>query len=276
VSVVAVAPGAARNGAGQLSTTGLRTPGAPATITITRKLTACADGRDDDGDGKVDRRDPGCTLARAYLPSKDSEADIAPLAQCARGELRLTDVYGRGGRTVLGGIAGAQSVGATVAILLSGRRVGSATVRGDLSFATTAALPPQALRSASAARYQARLGRRRSPRLQFARRMTETVARRLSDARVRIGGRVSDPLAGPAAAVLVRASSRCPGRSFEGPIVASTTGVRPDGRWTATFALPPSLRRARVFLRAETLVRASRRNARRLRTFSLVQGIASR
>ncbi|MDX6680890.1 MAG: hypothetical protein QOG94_929 [Solirubrobacteraceae bacterium] len=264
VSVVAVAPGVARNAAAQLSTTGLREPATPAAVTITPTVTACADGRDNDRDRKVDRRDSGCTIAGAYLPSKDSEADVAPLAQCARGALRLTDVYGRGGRTVVRGIAGSQSVGATVAILLSGKRVAGAKVRGDLSFAATAALP----RNTNAARYQARLDRQRSPSLTFARRMTETAARRLSDSRVRIGGRIADPLIRPAATVLVRASSRCPGRSFDGPVVASGIPVRPDGRWTATLTLPPSLRGARVFLRAET--------RGRVRSFSLIQGIALR
>jgi hypothetical protein len=274
VDVVAVAPGVARNGADQLSTTGLLEPAKPATVTVTPRVTACADGKDNDGDGKVDREDSGCTIAGAYLPLKNSEADIAPLAQCARGELRLTDVYGRGGRTVLRGVAGPESVGATVAILLSGKRVASARVRGDLSFATTAPLPRKVIRITNAARYQARLGSQRSLRLKFARRMTETVARRLSDTRVRIGGRIAAPLIHPVAAVLVRASSSCPGRSFEGQVVASGIRVRPDGRWTATLTLPASLHGARVFLRAETRVRTSGRSPKRFRTFSLVQGIA--
>jgi hypothetical protein len=256
----------ARNGADQLSTTGLLQPAKPATVTVTPRVTACADGKDNDGDGKVDREDSGCTIAGAYLPLKNSEADIAPLAQCARGELRLTDVYGRGGRTVLRGVAGPESVGATVAILLSGKRVASARVRGDLSFATTAPLPRKVIRITNAARYQARLGGQRSLRLKF--------ARRLSDTRVRIGGRIAAPLIRPVAAVLVRASSSCPGRSFEGQVVASGIRVRPDGRWTATLTLPASLHGARVFLRAETRVRTSGRSPKRFRTFSLVQGIA--
>jgi hypothetical protein len=276
VNVVAVRPGVAGNGADQLSTTGLREPAKPATVTITPTVTACADGKDNDGDGKVDRRDSGCSIAGAYLPLKNSEADIAPLAQCAGGELRLTDVYGRGGRTVLRGVAGSQSVGATVAIFLSGKRVASAKVRGDLSFGTTAALPRKAIRNTNEARYQARLGGQPSLRLKFARRMTETVARPLSDTRVRIGGRVTNPLVRPLDAVLVRASSRCPGRSFRGTVVANGIRVQPNGRWTATFTLPASLRGTRVFLRAETQVRKTSRNPKRFRTFSLIQGVALR
>jgi hypothetical protein len=51
---------------------------------------ACADGGDNDGDGLVDARDPGCILGGVYQPQKDSEANIAPLAQCAKGALQLT------------------------------------------------------------------------------------------------------------------------------------------------------------------------------------------
>ena len=52
--------------------------------------------------------------------------------------------------------------------------------------------------------------------------------------------------------------------------------VQPNGRWTATITLPPSLRGTRVFLRAETRVRKSTRSPKRFRTFTLVQGVALR
>jgi uncharacterized repeat protein (TIGR01451 family) len=284
LSVVGVQSGKVANGADQLTTVGLRKPAAPATVAVAEPTSgqsvraACSDGKDNDNDGKVDRKDPGCVINGVYLPFKNSEADIAPLAQCARGDLRLTDVYGRGSRTVLRGVAGPESVGAKVAILsASGARVATAKVRGDLSFGTTAALPPKAIRSTNAARFQARLGRERSLRLKFARRMTATVARVVGAGRVQIGGRVTAPLARPVATVLVRASSRCPGRfTFRGPVVARGIRVQPGGRWTATIALPASLRGSRVFLRAETRVRKTTRNPKRFRTFSLIQGIRLR
>jgi uncharacterized repeat protein (TIGR01451 family) len=284
VSVVGVQSGKVPNGADQLATVGLREPARPATVTVAEPTTgqsaraACSDGKDNDGDGKVDRKDPGCVINGRYLPFKNSEAGIAPLAQCARGDLRLTDVYGRGRRTVLGGVAGPESVGAKVAILsASGTRVATATVRGDLSFRTTAALPPKAIRTTNAARFQARLGRERSLRLKFARRMTATVARLVGPGRVQISGRVTAPLARPVATVLVRASSRCRGRfTFRGPVVARGIRVQPSGRWTATITLPASLRGTRVFMRAETRVRKTTRNPKRFRTFSLMQGVALR
>jgi uncharacterized repeat protein (TIGR01451 family) len=281
VNVVGAQLGTASNGAAQLTTVGLREPAKPSTLTIAAPTgpssvtPACSDGKDNDGDGKIDRQDSGCVLNGHYLPRKNSEASIAPLAQCARGELRLTDVYGRGKRTVLRGVAGPESVGRKVAIYsAAGKRVATAIVLGDLSFGTTAALPAKAIRNTNAARFQARLGGRRSSRLKFARRMTGTVARRLDATRVLIGGRVTGPLAKPVATVLVRASSSCPTATFRGTVVARGIRVQPNGRWTATITLPPSLRGTRVFLRAETRVRKSTRSPKRFRTFTLVQGVA--
>jgi hypothetical protein len=285
VNVLGTQAGVASNGAGQLTTTGLREPGGPATVTIAEPARgssvtpACSDGKDNDADTKIDRQDSGCVFNGVYLPRKTSEASIAPLAECARGDLRLTDVYGLRRRTVLRGVAGPRSIGAKVAIVAtsSGKRVATAIVGGDLTFSTTAALPPKAIRNTNAARFQARLVHERSSRLKFARRMTETVARRLDPARVRISGRVTGPLARPVATVLVRASTRCPGRtSARGPIVARGVRVQRSGRWTATITLPPSLRRGRVFLRAETRIRKSTRSPKLFRTFSLVQGIPLR
>jgi uncharacterized repeat protein (TIGR01451 family) len=283
VNVVGAETGTVSNGADQLTTVGLREPAKPSTLTVAEPTSsasvtpACSDGKDNDADGKIDRRDDGCVLNGHYLPRKNSEASIAPLAQCARGDLRLTDVYGRGRRTVLRGVASPRSVGAKVALYSSaGKRVATATVQGDLSFGTTAALPARVIRNTNSARFQARLGGQRSQRLKFSRRMTGTVARRLDRGRVQIGGRVTGPLSRPVATVLVRASSRCPGTSFRGPVVARGIRVQPNGRWTATIALPASLRGTRVFLRAATRVRKTTRNPKTYRTFSLIQGVGLR
>ncbi|HEX8157415.1 MAG TPA: hypothetical protein VF526_08510 [Solirubrobacteraceae bacterium] len=280
VNVVGVSPGVARNGANQLTTKGLREPAQPAMVTIVSTFTpsstpaACSDGKDNDGDGTVDREDSGCIVNGRYAPLKDSEVSVTALAQCAQGQLQLTDVYGLRRRTVLRGVAGPEAVGVRVAIFSSGKLVATATVNGDLSFSTTAALPPKSIRTTNAARFQARLGTQRSLKLKFARRMTQTVARRLSATSVRIGGRVTGPLTQPVAAVRIRARSQCPGRtSFRGAIVAGGIRVSSRGRWTARVALPPSLHGTRVFLRAETRVRKTKRNPKRFATFSLIQGV---
>jgi hypothetical protein len=104
--------------------------------------------------------------------------------------------------------------------------------------------------------------------------MTDTVARRLSPSRVRIGGRVTAPLARPVAPVLVRASSQCAGQALlRARSVARKIRVARNGRWSATITLPSALRGSVVFLRAETRVRKTARTPNVARTFSLIQGV---
>jgi len=244
-------------------------PGTPA---------ACADGRDNDGDGLVDANDPGCVLAGVYAPQKNSEASIAPLAQCAAGALQLTDVYGQNGRTTLRGVAGPDHVGKKVSLVATWGEdavVATAVVKGDLSFATTAKLPPAELRNTNAARYQARLGDKRSLNLKFSRRMTETVAKRLGATRVKIGGRVTKPLAAPRARVVVRAAPSCQtNERFRGVVVARNVKVSSSGVWSATITLPSALRGDKVFLRGSTSVRKSTRTRKTFATYTLIQGVA--
>ena len=136
-------------------------PAAPPVPLVPSSLPVCSDGVDNDGDGTIDRNDPGCFVNDVYVPTKASEVEAAALAHCARGQLRLTDVFGRNGRTVLRGVAGPQSVGATVAIYdTRGKRVATARVRPDLYVRHDRAAAdegdpvhqPRALRSASRGR----------------------------------------------------------------------------------------------------------------------------
>lgn len=243
-------------------------PGAPA---------ACADGIDNDGDGLVDAKDPGCVLGGAYVPQKNSEANIAALAQCANGALQLTDVFGRDGRTVLRGVAGPDHVGKAVSLVATWGAdvtVAKAVVKGDLSFATTAKLPPLDIRNTNAARYQARIGDRRSLNLKFSRRMTETVATRLGATRVKIGGRVTKPLADPRATVAVRAAPSCQTQDrFRGVVVARDVKVNSSGAWSATIKLPAAIRGDKVFLRGSTSVRKSTSSRKTFATYTLIQGV---
>jgi hypothetical protein len=239
---------------------------------------ACADGADNDGDGLIDAKDPGCVLAGVYTPQKDSEASIAAIAQCAKGALQLTDVFGRRGRTLLRGVAGPDAVGKKVAIFSTwdeDKQVATATVQGDLTFTTTAPLPPRDIRETNAARFQARLGTKRSLNLKFSRRMTETVASRVAATRVKIGGRVTKPLAVPRATVLVRAARSCQSEQrFRGVVVARGVKVASSGTWSASITLPKALRGEKVYLRAQTRVRQTTRSARTFATYTLIQGVA--
>ncbi len=200
-----------------------------------------------------------------------------PLAQCAAGALQLTDVFGHNGRTLLRGVAGPDGVGKVVAIhsLWNGKRVATATVQRDLSFTTTAPLPPRAIRDTNTARFQARLGAKRSRSMKFARRMTETVASRLAATRVNIGGRVTKPFALPRASIVVRGAQSCQSdESFRGVVVASKVRVKANGTWSATIALPTALQGDKVYLRAQTKVRRNTKNPKTFATFTLIQGVA--
>ena len=52
-------------------------------------------------------------------------------------------------------------------------------------------------------------------------------------------------------------------------------GIRlgPNGRWATTITLPRSLRGSRIFLRAETRVRATASNPKLFPTFTLIEGV---
>ncbi len=105
--------------------------------------------------------------------------------------------------------------------------------------------------------------------------MTETVASRLASTRVKIGGRVTKPLADPRARVVVRAAPSCQSRQrFRGVIVARDVKVSRSGEWSTTITLPKALRGDKVFLRATTSVRENTKSAKTFKTFTLIQGVA--
>ncbi len=244
------------NGAG-FTRVGLRAPG-NANVTFTAPARAAS----------------AATAAAAATPAAVTPT---PLAQCAAGALQLTDVFARDGRTLLRGVAGPDAVGKVVAIhsVWNGKRVATATVQRDLSFTTTAPLPPRAIRDTNTARFQARLGAKRSRSMKFARRMTETVASRLGATSVKIGGRVTKPFAMPRASIVVRGAQSCQSdESFRGVVVASKVKVKANGTWSATIALPAALQGDKVYLRAQTKVRRNTKNVKTFATFTLIQGVA--
>ena len=191
-------------------------------------------------------------------------------ASCAPNKLILTDVYPKGTRTRLIGVAPAGSAGKRVAFVSTwnGRTVARATVRADLSFSATAPLPPKRLRFSNRARYAAKLGTKRSSALKFARRMY-TTGLSASGRTVTFSGTVTRPLDKPPRPVTIRASASCSGVGT-GTVVAT---VKPssNGAFSARFELPAG--QATVFLRAQTRVRKHARSRTTFPTFTLVRGI---
>ena len=150
---------------------------------------ACSNGADDDRDGFADTGDPRCHSdgnarnAGSYVPLAASESPVdEPLLVCSAKGLALTsaEFVSNRSRVRLRGVAGPAQAGRIVAIYAATRRVASARVTADGSFAATFGA---ARRNPTRARYQARLGALRS----------QTIAPQLRLAGIRLatgGGRV--------------------------------------------------------------------------------------
>jgi streptogramin lyase len=207
-------------------------------------------------------------------PGPGSEPGPAPGAVvgvgCAPNRLILTDVFPKGGRTRLIGVAPSGSAGKRVSLISAwnGRVVASAKVLPDLTFSATAPLPPARLRLSNRARYAAKLGSKRSSVLKFARRMYTTSVTNQGTT-ITFSGTVTPPLDKPPQAVTIRASASC-STIGTGTVVAT---VKPSstGAFTARFALPPG--QTTVFLRAQTRVRKHAGSRTTFPTYTLVRGI---
>jgi streptogramin lyase len=189
---------------------------------------------------------------------------------CAPNRLILTDVFPKGGRTRLIGVAPAGSAGKRVDIVSSwnGRTVARTAVHADLTFTAAAALPPVRLRFTNRARYAAKLGSKRSRALKFARRMYTTAVSNQGRT-ITFSGTVTRPLDKPPQPVAIRASASC-STIATGTIVAT---VKPSSRgaFIATFDLPAGMTTA--FLRAQTRVRKHAGSRTTFPTYTLVRGI---
>lgn len=189
---------------------------------------------------------------------------------CEPNKLILTDVFPKGARTRILGVAPAGSAGKRVTIVSTwnGKTVARTKVAADLSFAAAAALPPARLRFSNRARYVAKLGSKRSRALKFARRMYTTSVSNQGRS-ITFSGTVTRPLDKPPRAVSIRASASC-STIATGSIVAT---VKPSasGAFTARFDLPAGA--TTVFLRAQTRVRKHAGSRTTFPTYTLVRGI---
>jgi hypothetical protein len=192
---------------------------------------------------------------------------------CNPNKLVLTDVFPLGSRTRLMGVAPHATVGARVKIISTwnNKVVATPAVRADLTFSTSAPLPPAALRLTNRARYVAKLGGQTSLALKLARRLYTSGAQ-AHGARVTFRGVVVRPVASPVRPVIIRGSASCQ-TIGSGTVLARIMPTR-SGAFSATFTVPQSLtRRGVVFLRAQTSVRKVTTNPRTFPTFSLVRGV---
>jgi streptogramin lyase len=194
-------------------------------------------------------------------------------AGCAANKLILTDVYPRGGKTQVLGVAPAASVGKKVTIISSwnGKAISKTTVKADLSFTATLPLPPRSLRFTNRANYYAKLGSARTGKLKFARRMY-TASVTASARTITFSGTVTAPLAKQIEPVTIRAAASC--TAIAGGTIVATVNLKSNGTFSATFPLPPSLQNtATVYLQAATRVRQNTHSKKTFPTSTLIRGV---
>jgi virginiamycin B lyase len=218
---------------------------------------------------------PGSTPPGSGPPSTppgETPPSTAPGAEvgCAPNKLILTDVYPKGTRTRLIGVAPAGSAGKRVTFVSNWnhRTVARATVKADLSFTASAPLPPKRLRFSHRARYLVKLGKTHTSALKFARRMY-TTAVTSSGRTVTFSGTVTKPLDRPPQPVTIRASASC--SSIGSGTIVATVKPSANGAFRATFTLPPG--QSTVFLRAQTRVRKHAGSKHTFPTLTLVRGV---
>jgi streptogramin lyase len=203
-------------------------------------------------------------------PGTPAQVVAGQTLACAERRLVLVDVFRRGNRVVLKGIADPALAGQRVSIVfrVTGRTVASAVVAPDGAFGATAPVPARAVRDTNVARYQARLGSERSLDLKLHRRMTVT-SLTSANGQVTISGRIAAPLGRPVSTVTVQRRVTC---TRDGAV--AKVRPRPDGRFTVTIAAPPRTQVA--VYRATARVPKNTRNPKRYPTFTLPRTVELR
>ena len=200
-------------------------------------------------------------------PPRPSGSDL--ILACTNRRVVLEDVVPVRGRVALVGVAARTFAGSRVTIMFTATRktVARPVVGSDGRFSATAPLPPRAIRSTNAARYQARIGSERSPALKLVRRIQVTTLR-ASDGRVTIAGRVVKPLARRKVdrAITLMRQVTC---EHSEPI--ARVMPRADGRFSVTVAAPPG-ERAAVY-RLQTDIRRTPTSRRHFETFTLPRAV---
>jgi hypothetical protein len=207
-------------------------------------------------------------VSAAGVNCSPAAARTAAQLQCTRRRLVLADVVERAGSVRLVGAADRSLIGRRVNINFTGtdRRVATAVVKRDGSFAATSQLQGEALRGTNRERFQAVLGRERSLDLKLFRRM-RVDSTRAAHGEVTITGRVLPPLAHPARAIEVRRRVSCNREAVVGR-------VHPDsaGRFRVTVPAPP--KQLAAVYRLKTRVRKHASNPKTYETFTLPRAVS--
>lgn len=224
----------------------------------------CSDGIDNDGDGRVDGGDGGCTSAGDSSEREDVR-QVDDLVLCGRRAISLISATKVGKRVRLHGVVGKAQRSTKVEIYEGKRRIASVTPSAaDGQFSASVKAPPR--KRYARARYSARTGASRSVALKLPQSL-ESTSIRLAGATstLEIRGKVFGPKAKRPQPVIVR---RILCGRYE------TVGqVRPsrNGSYRLRFAAPDA---AAGLYRAETRLPARKGSKRLKRAYARAVAIS--
>jgi predicted outer membrane repeat protein len=164
----------------------------------------CADGKDNDNDGAIDLKDPGCSSA-----ADDNEGDesLSALVLCGSRQISLVRADAVGKKAVLSGIVAAKYAGKKVSVYANYPAKGGlkkvASVKAAASGQFTAKLKLPSKKGFNRARFQVRIGNSRSATLKLPQSLASSSVKR-KGAKIELRGKVKRSLVGKRNAVIVR------------------------------------------------------------------------
>ncbi len=229
----------------------------------------CGDGVDNDGDGAIDKADPGCLSGGdSFNPADLNEGDesVRDLVLCGRRAISLVRADAKGRRVVLKGLVSTRLAGRAVQIFANYgtgkaalRRL--ATVRPNTKGEFTARVKRPPKRLFNRARFQARVGSARSAQLKLPQSLASSSIR-LRGGFIEVRGKVKRSLLGKRNKVVIKrlvcgrlqtVGSAKPARSgayrvrFAAPALGAAALYRAEAR---VLARPKGKRYVKQFARA--------------------------
>jgi sugar lactone lactonase YvrE len=229
----------------------------------------CADKLDNDGDGAIDLKDPGCSNA---ADNNEGDESVSDLVLCGRRQISLVRADLKGGKVSLSGLVSQKNAGKPVQILSNyaakakrSRFTKLATVKAGSGGIFSARVKRPPARLVAKARFVARVGSSRSIALKLPQSLASSSVKQ-KGGQIELRGTVKSSLLGKRNAVVVR-------RLVCGHY--QTVGsAKPDkkGRYVVRF-LAPNVGAAALY-RAESKVLAKRGSKRYVKQFARAIGIA--
>jgi hypothetical protein len=168
---------------------------------------ACSDGVDNDGDGVVDAKDPGCLSGAGDV--NEGDETLGDLVLCGRRVISLVRADPKGKKAVLSGLVAAKYANQEVSILANYKPAGKsafgkiATVRANAAGEFKATVKGPSRKFFNKARFQAQVDKAKSVKLRLPQSLASTSVK-LSGGQIVLKGKVKKALLGDRKPVIVK------------------------------------------------------------------------